>query len=172
MKRFLLVGDINFGKSTLVYDMVGKADFSCGGVISIPVIKEGKKVGMDALDVMTGTTKELARMGTPDGISVGRYMISKEGLEHGKNAIYNAVGKCELVIIDEIGPLEMEGRGMARAAEYALKNGNTLVVIRRTLADRFIEKYGMYEFKTINANEIDSDELAKIVEKGLKHDNG
>jgi len=167
MMGFLLVGDRNSGKSTLVYEAASKMNFSCGGIISIPVISGVEKVGTDALDIMTGKAIALARTHGLDGIAVGRYILSTRGLKYGKDAIYRAVGKCKLVVIDEFGPLEMDGEGMTEAAEYAFENSNVLVVMRRKLKDEFIEKYRMYEFKIIDANEVNASGLAKIIQDAL-----
>jgi len=167
MRNFLLIGDRNSGKSTLVYGAVKKMNSSCGGVISLPVMDKGKKVGMDALDIMTGKTVILARDGNSSGIKVGRYTLSVEGLKHGSNSIYNAVEKCKLVVIDEFGPLEMNGGGMAEATEHALENSNVLIVTRRKLKDEFLNKYMGYKFEIIDADDVDADDLAEMIEYGL-----
>ena len=167
MRNFLLVGDRNSGKSALVHGAAKRLNFSCGGVISIPVTVDGKKVGTDALNIMTGKTATLAREGNSDGIKVGRYMLNEEGLKHGINAIYDAAGKCKLVVIDEFGPLEMGGGGMAEATDYALGKNNVLIVIRRKLKDEFLEKYRNYQFEILDARDVDVDRLAEIIENGL-----
>jgi len=168
MRNFLLTGKINSGKSTLVYEMAKRATFSCGGIVSLPVFDNGTKTGMDAVDIMNGKTKILARLkGRIDGIDVGRYTISQDGLKHGENAIRKAIRNCDIVVIDEFGPLEMEGRGMAKVAEDAFRRGNALVVLRKGLKERFMEKYGQYNFKVIDFDSISADELAKILERKL-----
>jgi len=167
MRNFLLAGEINSGKSTLLYETVKRANFSCGGVVSLPVFESGMKVGMDALDILTGERKVLVRLGGIDGIRVGKYTISKDGLRHCENAIRKAIGNCEIVVIDEFGLLEMEGRGMAKVAEDAFRRGNALVVLRKGLKERFMEKYGHYNFKVIDSDSISADELARRLEKEL-----
>ncbi len=167
MSNFLFTGEKNSGKSTSVHEMSKNSGFSCGGVISLPVVKDGKKIGMNAIDIMTNKAKELARMEDDfEGIVVGKYKISGEGIKHGENAICRAVGNCKLVIIDEIGPLEMGGGGLINAAEYAFESdSNIFIVVRSGLKDEFIEKYGRYEFNIIDAGCVRPDELAKIIEK-------
>ncbi|MEA2054825.1 MAG: nucleoside-triphosphatase [Candidatus Thermoplasmatota archaeon] len=163
MKNFLLTGEKNSGKSTAVYKMVRNASFSCGGVLSLPVISNGAKIGIDALDIMTGESKALARVGGDfKGIEMGRYKISGKGIKHGENAINRAIGNCKLVVIDEIGPLELNGRGWIKAAEYALESeSNVFIVVRSQLRDAFIEKYGKYGLNVINFNGISLSELQK-----------
>jgi len=167
MRNFLLTGKINSGKSTLLYEMVKRANFSCGGVISLPVFEGGMKAGMDALDILTGERKVLARLSSIDGTRVGKYIISKHGLKHCEDAIRRAIGNCEIVVIDEFGPLEMDGGGIAEAAEDAFRRGNALVVLRKGLKEQFMEKYGQYNFKVIDSYSISADELARRLEKEL-----
>jgi len=123
---------------------------------------------MDVIDIMTGGSKKLARLkGRMRGIDVGRYTISQDGLKHGENAIRKAIGNCDVVVIDEFGPLEMGGMGISKAAEDAFRRGNALVVLRKGLKERFMEKYGQYNFKVIDLDSISADEVEEILEKEL-----
>jgi len=169
MMNFLITGKVNSGKSTLVHRLVEKADFTCGGVISLPVFENGIKAGMDALDILTGEKKPIARLDGIEGIKVGKYIISIQGLEHGKNAIIKAIGDCDAIIIDEFGHLEMKGMGMAEAAEKAIEGGNAVVVLRHSLKKEFMEKHGGHEFVVIDSGSISPDVLADIIKKCLGH---
>jgi len=57
--------------------------------------------------------------------------------------------------------------GISKAAEDAFRRGNALVVLRKGLKERFMEKYGQYNFKVIDLDSISPDELAEILEKEL-----
>jgi nucleoside-triphosphatase THEP1 len=145
MNNYLFVGDKNSGKSTLMYTLSKRTGFSCGGIISLPYFKDEKKYGADAIDVQTGERKVLTRLKQYAdfyGETVGRYIISEEGIEHGKHAITSAVDICDFIIIDEFGPFELKGKGWAKEATHSFNRGNVIAVVRKSLQNKFFERYG------------------------------
>ncbi len=145
MKNFLFVGEKNSGKSTVLYNLLKRAEFSCGGIISLPVFSGGKKIGADVIDIQTDERRILTRVKKYahfSGETVGRYVISGEGIEHGKRAIKKAIDTCDCIVIDEIGPLELGGKGWIKEAEQAFERGNVTAVVRKSLQEKFLETYG------------------------------
>ena len=146
MNNSLLIGRRNSGKSTTIYASLKKAQLLCGGVISLPVFRCGYKIGADALDVSTGEKQVLTRLSalcSPSQFHRRRYLFNPAGINLGRSAIKRAIGKCDLVIVDEIGPLELRGhKGWLNEAEDALRAGNSFIVIRESLRKEFFQRYG------------------------------
>ena len=82
-------------------------------------------------------------------LKIGNYRFSKEVFSWGQSILLNAIKKkSEWLVIDEIGPLELEGSGLEPAITEILKerdnyNGEILCVVRDTILDKFIEYYGI-----------------------------
>ncbi|MDH4241888.1 MAG: nucleoside-triphosphatase, partial [Phycisphaerae bacterium] len=58
--------------------------------------------------------------------------------------------KCDLVVIDEVGPLELRGKGLMPAVELALASAvNLLLVVRRSLKEALQRHFPQYEFVVV-----------------------
>jgi len=82
---------------------------------------------------------------------VGDYTISRDGILFACGAIRRAVeSRCDLVVIDEVGPLELGGKGLMPAVELALVSAvNALTVVRSSLREAFQRRFSSYEFTVI-----------------------
>lgn len=108
----LITGPKGSGKTLWCMDLIGRARargmYVCG-LVSPSVIETGKKVGIDLKDLRTGERRRLAyRRGTPDGdVQTQDWQMVAETLEWG-NSILEEIETCDLFILDEIGPFELE----------------------------------------------------------------
>lgn len=77
------------------------------------------------------------------GKLVGDYLISHEGLEFAKRAIQNALeNRCDMLFIDEVGHLELAGKGIIESARTACQKAfNTTIVVRKSLLTAFFEYF-------------------------------
>lgn len=91
------------------------------------------------MDLLTGEETSFARLSLhrafKGGEKVGDHTISKDGILFACGAIERAVdNKCDLVVIDEVGILELRGKGLMPAVELALASAvNVLLVVRSSL---------------------------------------
>ena len=102
---------------------------------------DGESVsGYDLLDLRSGRRRSfLRREGSPEGMPVGQYVMNPDGL----TAAEKILGRCassDLLILDELGRLELEGKGVWPAARPILTDDRreSLVVIRETLLDSYL----------------------------------
>ena len=135
----ILTGSIGAGKSTVCLKLVEwarRTGLACGGVLSHKM--EGG--GIIVEDVQTGEQMDLAGPSSSySGPAIGDYSFSPEGIAFGIPAIEKAMG-LPLAIIDELGPLELSGRGFSNAVPLLRepREGAQLVVIREELLNSFI----------------------------------
>jgi nucleoside-triphosphatase THEP1 len=110
------------------------------GVLTLPRAVGGRVVGLDVRDVRTGAVRPLAELVYPAvDAEAGKWRFHDEGLAWGSSLIEES-GPCDVLCLDELGPLELlEGKGWSvafevlRAGEYWL----ALVVVRLALRRRF-----------------------------------
>lgn len=113
---------IGKGKTTSCLYVLEKAEslsIRAGGVISPRRIVEGKLTGYDGLDCTTGERFPLVALPEaaegPGWRRVGglRFVFSREGFSRA-NAVLGALASDapELVFVDEVGKLEMMGKGL------------------------------------------------------------
>jgi len=93
------------------------------GVLSLPVYQDGAKTAITLRDVGTGRARVLACANqTGHGPRVGIWTFDPASVAWGQQVLAS-LASCDLLVIDEIGPLELErGQGLTNALD-ALRGG-------------------------------------------------
>jgi nucleoside-triphosphatase THEP1 len=156
--RLLVVGEPGSGKTSWCREYIDrrrKSGSSVGGILSPAIEKQGQRVGSNALDLLTGEEVSFARLSRhrslKEGEKVGYYTISRDGILFACRAIERAVeSRCDLVVIDEVGPLELQGKGLIPAVELVLASAiNVLIVVRSSLREALQRHFSDYKFTVI-----------------------
>ncbi|MEA1925020.1 MAG: nucleoside-triphosphatase [Candidatus Altiarchaeota archaeon] len=156
--NIILSGSKGAGKTTVCGDVARRLGH-VGGVIA-----PREKKGTVAVDLLTGQMHELTgkEAGSGEWMPVGECFMSIKGLNFANQAISDAIydPDCELIIIDEIGLLEMRGMGLMVNTINALSSGkHNLLAVRGSVKKDFLLKYGMYRFHVKNLTEKNRDEI-------------
>jgi len=156
--RLLVVGEPRSGKTSWCKGYIDErreSGSSVGGILSPAIEKQGQRVGSNALNLLTGEEIPFARLSChrcfKEGEVVGDYTISRDGILFACDAIERAVeSRCDLVVIDEVGPLELRDKGLMPAVELALASPvNVLIVIRSSLKEALMKHFSEYEFVVV-----------------------
>ena len=156
--RLLVVGGPRSGKTSWCREYIDgqrKCGCSVGGVLSPAIEKQGQRVGSNAVDLLTSREVPFARLSRlkhfKGGESVGDYTISRRGISFGRRAIERAVAsRCDWVVIDEVGPLELGGKGLMPSVELALASAaSILLVVRTSLRETLQQHFPNYEFAVV-----------------------
>lgn len=113
----LLTAPIRSGKTTACERLVERAraeGLRLGGILApARYDAEGVKAGFDVVDLLGGERRALARVEQGDGErTVGEYAFAAEVMDWALERAMVALGRpLDLVIVDEIGPLELRRRG-------------------------------------------------------------
>jgi nucleoside-triphosphatase THEP1 len=142
---FIITGEVGIGKSTVGRKVIGllrDQEYKCGGVITH---KDGNGK-IIAEDVLTQTKMTLAsHNGDYQGPKVGAYHFNPAGLAFGVDALNKGAG-LPLFVVDEIGPLELSGKGFTNAVTLinGRKSGICLVVIRIDSLHTFLPQFDKF----------------------------
>ena len=134
---YILTAPVQTGKTTSLVNWSAKRNDVYG--ILTPIV-DGKRVFMNA------HTKEQFPMEAIEGekevLTVGRFIFSKRNFDKAIQIIREAIDKKKWLIIDEIGPLELQGRGFHDILREVLlkRKGNLLLVVREGLAEK-VQQY-------------------------------
>ncbi len=173
----LLTGERGVGKTYLCQQVVRKArvlGHRCAGVISPAVLESGDKVGISLVDVSTGESRPLAVADEVLGeVRWGRYSFVSSTLGWGASVVERAT-PCDLLVVDELGPLELvSGKGLVTALGV-LKAGGfglALVVVRPELVDELGERLRGSDVQVLKVTLANRDRLpGRII--GLLGENG
>jgi nucleoside-triphosphatase len=126
---FLLTGGRRTGKTTLCLDLVQQArahQVKAAGLISPGHYEGGNRTGIYLQDVESGEqrllateSKQQSEGASQQKISTGCWGFSTEVLDWGNLCLQRYSDGCELLILDELGPLEFK-RGQGLVAGLAL----------------------------------------------------
>jgi nucleoside-triphosphatase len=126
--KIALTGEPGVGKSTLVRKVIVGESFSSGGMISQDRRISGRRVGFEICDVGSGALGTLASL-DGSGPKFGRYHINLEDLEEtGARSIEDAIDS-DLLVIDEVGPMELFSKRFVAAVENALLLDRRMLVV-------------------------------------------
>lgn len=103
----LLTGRPGTGKTTLIKQLIAEARVSAGGFYTEEIRQNDVRQGF-RLVTLTGESVTLAHISIKSLYRVGKYGVDVAALERvGVPALYQASQQCGLVVIDEIGRMEL-----------------------------------------------------------------
>jgi nucleoside-triphosphatase THEP1 len=164
----LLTGDSGVGKTTVcqrVVELAAQRGFRCAGLLSVPAVDDNQqRIGTDAMDVATKKRRELTRADRVlRHIQVGRWSFNLDALDWG-NALLRNVGECDLLVVDEIGRLELERKsgwmdawGVLERHQFAM----ALVIVRPQLTEHISKLLGAKD--TIKVTRATRDDLPEQI---------
>lgn len=145
-RLIVLTGPRGAGKTTVCQSLIAQAraaGWSVAGLLSPALFADGVKTGIQAQALLTDETRLLAQA-VADGPEIGndsahlrfgRWLFDRAVLDWG-NEVLAAATPCDLLIVDELGPLELlHGSGWVNGPAW-LRLGNYrhgFVVIRPEL---------------------------------------
>ena len=93
-----------------------------GGMRTEAIIEDGERVGYACIDIETGESGVMAHREIDSRNRILGYGIDPSEVDRvGVPAIQNAVGKCEILVIDEVGKFSVESEGFVAAVREALE---------------------------------------------------
>ena len=125
--KLSLTGRPKSGKTTTilkVVDSLKRKGFNVGGFYTIEVKKDEKRIGFEIVDILTGKHGVLAKVNEESRIKVGKYGVRVNDLEKiGVKSLQNEIENFHVIIIDEVGPMELKS-DLFRKAVSQLLNGD------------------------------------------------
>jgi nucleoside-triphosphatase THEP1/SAM-dependent methyltransferase len=132
-RALLVTGGIGAGKTAAVLalaDGMRRQGLRVGGVASPRILAESETVGYRVRDLSTGEEQALCSL-TPPGIPFRRFFFSPTGLAFANRVLERSAPEAEVVVVDEVGPLELSGNGFAPGIRAALRSPAFLVLTVR-----------------------------------------
>jgi nucleoside-triphosphatase THEP1 len=143
----VLTGPSGTGKTSAclgVADLAANLGLRVAGIVSPAVFVDGVKTAIDCFDLQSGQRRRLAtRVESPAPGELG-YRFAESTVTWANAALARAT-PCDLLLVDEIGPLELvQGKGLvtALAALRSGAYGQAVVVVRPELIQRFLATVG------------------------------
>ncbi|MCX5788836.1 MAG: DUF2478 domain-containing protein [Elusimicrobia bacterium] len=170
---FIITGAHGGGKSDLVRDLaqaLRAAGLSVGGIHAPGWWADGRRGGFDVIDLGSGETKPLCRKDGPqEWEDQGCYRFSPEGLAFGLEALAGAGRRdADVVIVDEVGPFEVAGKGWAPGLDALAERKKPMVwVVRKSLIEDVRLRWGIAKSRIVETGGVTAPALAAEIAREL-----
>lgn len=140
---YVLTGEIRSGKTTSLMKWAGTQK-NIGGIFQ-PVIEEKRFI----YNIRFRTLKPLETDEKENVTSIGRYNFSNQTFAWSQDILIACLDKeLEWIVIDEIGPLELSGKGLEPVFSKILNvrenfSAKILCVVREEILEKFIDHYNL-----------------------------
>jgi len=127
LKRLIFItGRPGIGKTSVLLmavDALKARGYKVNGMVSREVRESGVRVGFEISDLETGRRGWLAHVNQPTGPQVGKYRVNLNDINVvGASSILNAVADADVVVVDEIGPMELFSPAFKEAVAQAIRS--------------------------------------------------
>ena len=142
----LLTGPPGIGKTTAIMKAVealkARKGLKIGGMITREVREGGKRVGFQIVDLVNNRTGWLAHINQPEGPKISKYRVNLRDLEEiGVKALEDAIKEADLIICDEIGPMELISKKFREVVKKLANSGKPVLgTIHYKLSESLIEE--------------------------------
>ncbi len=184
MTSAVLTGDVHIGKTTVcraVAALAVERGYCVRGILTPPILdSQGTRLGIEAVNLATGVRRELARVRRDEidqedwdwsGPQMGPYFFDPAVLEWAQHTIARAIAfGCDLLVIDEIGRLELEqGLGFSQVLDLLDTSVvvRSLLVVRASLLEAFRKRLPGLEFLTFTVTTDNRADLAAEIAERL-----
>ena len=112
-----------------VIEMLSGNELKVGGMIDEPVIEGRHRVGFTVRDIYTGEKAVFASSDIESKIMIGKLGVDLSKIEEvGVKAIMRACEECDIIVIDEIGKIEVECQPFIDAVRFALDANKPMLI--------------------------------------------
>lgn len=155
-KVFIVTGTIGEGKTAWLARLAGllkEKGVRVGGILALRIVEEDRTTGYDISDISTGVRTPFLRHTGSEDMGVERFTVYDAGYNAGKSVLHpEANSDKDVVIIDEVGPLELRDRGWSERFAWLLNETSAILIIavRKSLTEAVTDKFGLAGARVID----------------------
>lgn len=170
-KIYVITGKIGSGKTSLIQKLIQKfriKNISVSGIYSPRILENEITTGYDVVNITTGESVKFLRITGDEHLErIGKFFIYPEGLKTGNKILQENHSK--LMMIDEIGKLELEGKGWFESLIQLIQvsKSNLILSVREEVINEVIEKFRIKPDVIFNVSEQNSDDLFQSISEDL-----
>ncbi len=138
-KNLFVTGRPGIGKTTLIERVLAALDIDAGGFYTRELLDDGRRVGFSIVG-LHGEQGVLAHVDHESSFRVGKYGVNCEDLERvGVRAIDEAVKHSGLIVMDEIGRMELCSQAFQGAVGRALSSPTPVLGTIQDRSNAFLD---------------------------------
>lgn len=165
--NFFISGMPKSGKTTAIRRLIKELEsqgYAVGGFVSPEIKEHGTREGFYVEDIATGKTALLASI-TGEGPKISKYHVNVGSFEDVALECLRNAKKYDVLVIDEIGRMELESVKFGDVLEEILRGPKPVIA---SLHSDFVHEYEnfgrVYAMTDINRNAVEVDVLNSILQ--------
>ncbi|MBO7351374.1 MAG: NTPase [Candidatus Methanomethylophilaceae archaeon] len=112
-----------------VIEMLKEEELSIGGMVDEPIEEGRKKTGFTVRNLLTDEKAVFASTEIESKVVVGKLGVDLSKLEEvGVKALKEAIDKCDIIVIDEVGKMEVESEAFVEAVKETLDADKPMII--------------------------------------------
>jgi nucleoside-triphosphatase len=124
---YLLTGQPGTGKTSIIKQALAGLEGKAGGFYTEEIRSQGVRQGF-RLVTLNGQTATLAHINFHSPYRVSKYGVDVDSLDKvGVSALNQAMRECDLVVVDEIGKMELFSAKFREAVQSVISSGKRLL---------------------------------------------
>ncbi len=128
-----ITGLPNAGKTYALQSIIGMLqqdeELKIGGMIDEPIVEGRHRVGFSVRDLVSGKTETFAHVDYESKIMVGKIGVDLTKFESvAIDAIKSACELCDIIVIDEVGKMEVESQAFVDTVRDALDVDKPMII--------------------------------------------
>ena len=164
--RILLTGRSGLGKTTVcsrLVEIARERGLTCYGVLTHQSRRGKETVTLIVEDLSTGERRVLAkkrgRTDGEEGVISCSFIFDRGSIEFGKRALER---DGDLLVIDEVGNLEIKGEGFTNAMDAFSSRANSILAVRSELSEVISERLKC-SFREVKIDEKNREGLPEVI---------
>src|ERR687887_645525 len=166
MTIIVLTGAPGVGKTTAIIWVVQalkERGVKIGGIVSRELRTTTMRIGVEFIDLSTNDRNVLASI-TGNGPKVGKYFVNIAGCRFAAERLRNSVRNSDVIICDEIGPMELKSREFIDSLKDLLDvDKKVIVVVHRNLQHHLTDEFRNKSSLLINLNSENREKVKEIL---------
>ncbi len=151
-KIYILAEEKGSGKSTSLYNLAVKYPGKVSGIVT-PLNEGGRYFFLIENNEFIPLETDRAE----NALKVGRFYFRKEAFAKAADSLKFLPGGDKLIILDEIGPLELREEGFYSLLRTILRREEfkLLLAVRKYFLNEILEKFGISEFAMVSLGDLE-----------------
>lgn len=170
-KIFIITGEQGSGKTTFLQELIVRLannGLQTGGILAKGFWKNYERDYFELIDLKSSNKLLYCQREPKNGWEKLRHFyINPDGQKFGEAALDpDYLKNSDIIIIDEIGPFELKGKGWAKSIEAILKQlpGITMVwVVRKNLLNEVANHFNIQALKVYHVDEVCAENVASYI---------
>jgi nucleoside-triphosphatase THEP1 len=167
---FLITGTIQGGKTSYLIelaDLLRKRGLSLGGFLAPGSFESGERSGFKLKNILTGVEIQMASTKETAGwFKYRRFWFNPDAFIQGMEWIHKIMpDEPQVVVIDEVGPMELEGSGWWEILEF-LKSSSVPVQlwsVRENLIEEVMQRWDIPDSHIIRIDKAEVNQAARNI---------